>query len=62
MNLPADAVPVGASRCQQEPKRLLSGIAAALGHDIIQSTGGLGVKLVEDAGADVQTVLGGHFR
>lgn len=35
MNLPADAVPVGASRCQQEPKRLLPGIAAALGHDII---------------------------
>ena len=62
MNLPADAVPVGSRRCQQEPKRLLPGVAAALGHDIIQSAGGLGVKLVEYAGADVQTVLGGHLR
>ena len=62
MNLPADAVPVGARRRQQEPKRLLPGVAAALGHDVIQSAGGLSVKLVEDAGADVQTVLGCHLR
>ena len=62
MNLPAYAVPVGARRCQQEPKRLLPGIAAALGHDIIQGAGRLSMKLIKDAGADVQAVLGGHLR
>ena len=61
MNLPADAVPVGARRRQQEPQWLLPGIAAALGHDIIQGAGRLGMKLIKDAGADVQAVLGGHF-
>ena len=60
--LPADAVAVGARCRQKEPQRLLSRIAGALGHYIIKGSGGLGVQLVENTGADVQAMLGGHLR
>ena len=50
VNLPADAVPVGARRRQQKPQRLLPGVAGALGHDVIQGPGRLGMQLIEDAG------------
>ena len=60
--LPADAVAVGARCRQKEPQRLLSRIAGALGHYVIKGSGRLGVQLVEDAGADVQAMLGGHLR
>ena len=61
MNLPADAVAVGASSREEHPQRLLSCIAGALGHDIIQGAGGLCMQLIKNAGADVQAVLGGNF-
>ena len=62
VNFPADAVPIRSGGCQEKPQRLLPGIATALGHHIIQGAVWLRVKFVEDAGADIQTVLCSHFR
>ena len=56
--LPADAVAVGARCCKEEPQRLLSGVAGALRHDIVQRACWLGVQLIKDAGGHVQAVLG----
>ena len=50
MNLPADRRPVRPRRGKEEPERLTAGVAGALGHDVVQSTGRLGMQLVEDAG------------
>ena len=59
VNLPADGVSIRPGSGQEKPQRLLSGVAGALRHDVVQCAGGLRVQLVEDARADVQTVLGG---
>ena len=61
MYLPADTVAIGTSCRKEHPQRLLSSIAGALGHDIVEGTGWLRVELIENAGTDIQTVLGGNL-
>ena len=62
MHLPANGIAVSAGSREEEPQRLLPCVAAALGHYVVEGAGGLRVKLVEDAGGNVQAVLGRHFR
>ena len=58
--LPADRVGVVTGSRNQKEKRLLSGIAAALGHDIKQLPVRLRVQLVEDDSVGVEAMLVGH--
>ena len=55
---PADGIAVCTSRGQEKPERLFSGITGALRHHVIQGSCGLRVELIENTGADIQTVLG----
>ena len=61
MHLPADGIAVCTGGGEEEPQRLPARVAAALGHYVVKGASGLRVKLVEDAGGNVQAVLGRHF-
>ena len=61
MHFPADGVSVGSGGGQEKPQRLLARVAAALRHDVIQRTGGLGMQLVKDAGGHIQAMLGSYL-
>ena len=58
MYFPTDGIAIRASRGQEKPERLFSGVAAALSHHVIQGSRGLRVELIKDTGRNVQTVLG----
>ena len=58
MHFPTDGIAVCTSRGQEKPERLFSGITGALRHHVIQGSCGLRVELIENTGADIQTVLG----
>ena len=57
VNLPTDTVSVRTCSRKKEPKRLLSGITRALRHNIVQSTCGLRMKLIENTSRYIKTVL-----
>ena len=61
MYFPADRIAIRARRGQEKPERLFSGVAGALGHNVVERAGRLCVKLVEDARRNVQTVFGGDL-
>ena len=48
--IPADGIAVGTSRGQEKPQGLFAGVAAALGHHVVQCARRLGMELVENAG------------
>ena len=62
MHFPADRIAIRASRGQEKPERLFSGVAAALSHHVIQGSRGLRVELIKDTGRNVQAMLGRNLR
>ena len=61
MYLPADGIAICTGSREKEPQRLPARITAALGHYVVESAGGLRVKLVEDAGGNIQAMLRSYF-
>ena len=62
MHFPADRIAIRAGCGQEKPQGLLSGVAAALSHHVIQGSRGLRVELIKDTGRNVQTMLGRNLR